>query len=190
MTKWVVAYVFGRVFGGIVAREVSEWCPWLAKLALQHAVNTLPDSVQERYYEEWSSVLYDTPGFFSKLVRAVGFIVASNRVCEELRKSMSDLDTYCEFDGEPTDEEIENAVLTMIDFSWREPEAWAVVERVGQIRMQGQNVPYLAICEAASELGVSLEFAIETMTKWDNIGQWKLDPTVKQRLRRRREVSD
>jgi len=58
----------------LVLAEINAWLPWLTDRFLRMAVQLLPEGEKERYYEEWSALLLDTPGKLSAAFRALDLI--------------------------------------------------------------------------------------------------------------------
>lgn len=64
----------------LLATEVQAWLPWLTERILRHAVRRLPESLRDRYDEEWRADINDRPGMLSKFVSACGLLVAGNKL--------------------------------------------------------------------------------------------------------------
>lgn len=67
--------------------EIRAWTPSFTAKAISAAVTNLPESQKERLQEEWSSHVAEIPGEVSKLVSAIGFIIASFRINRQLASS-------------------------------------------------------------------------------------------------------
>jgi Bacterial sugar transferase len=72
--------VFVAVLSRLVADDYKAWSPKILDWLVRRAVVALPSELQERYDEEWRSHLTDTPGELSKLIIALGFKAAANRI--------------------------------------------------------------------------------------------------------------
>jgi hypothetical protein len=84
VVTFIVAVVAGLI-AALCRTEIEAWLPKWAEAARKRAVKTLPDRLRDRYDEEWEAYLLDTPGPISKLVCAIGFMVAAKRI--EVRSS-------------------------------------------------------------------------------------------------------
>lgn len=71
------------LLGNLVATEISEWLPRLSFCILKHSVRKVPPELSERLSEEWHAVLIDTPGGFSKVKCAIGFLWGIPRIRHE-----------------------------------------------------------------------------------------------------------
>ncbi len=65
------------IFEAVFAEEWKAWTPRLAQKLMQGAVKSLPPEKQERYLEEWTAALADTPGFLVKVFFALDLYRAS-----------------------------------------------------------------------------------------------------------------
>jgi hypothetical protein len=70
----------------ILAEEFKAWRPCLTKKLVALAVSRLPESKRERYNEEWSSYLEETPGEIGKMLAALGLVWAGSRIGRALQK--------------------------------------------------------------------------------------------------------
>jgi hypothetical protein len=73
----VIAAALARLF----ADEFKAWTPWLLDRLVRRAIAKLPDDLKDRCDEEWRSHLNETPGELGKLVIAIGYSIAANRIC-------------------------------------------------------------------------------------------------------------
>jgi lipopolysaccharide/colanic/teichoic acid biosynthesis glycosyltransferase len=60
-----------------LADEFKAWTPWLIKRCIRRAVRQLPESLRERFTEEWQSHINEIPGEVGKLFEALGYLRAS-----------------------------------------------------------------------------------------------------------------
>jgi len=74
----------GAVLTGVLSRLVGEelqaWLPKIRERFVRIAVKHLPRSKRKRFAEEWRSHINDVPGEISKLITAIGFLLASGRI--------------------------------------------------------------------------------------------------------------
>jgi len=75
-----VVGVLGAAVSRLLADEAKAWTPRAVKTLIRVAVARLPEAQRSRRDEEWQSHVNDTPGDLSKLITAVGFIIASRRI--------------------------------------------------------------------------------------------------------------
>ena len=65
------------IFEVVFAEEWKAWTPRLTQKLMRGAVKSLPPEKQERYLEEWTADLADTPGFLLKVLFALDLYRAS-----------------------------------------------------------------------------------------------------------------
>ena len=90
MILWVLcgigAFVL-TILGGAAANQLAQefrgWTPWLTKKLIKRAVAKLPNTLRQRFREEWASFIADTPGQVAQIVRAFGLSKAANTVAAE-----------------------------------------------------------------------------------------------------------
>lgn len=71
------------LLGNLLAAEIGEWLPRLSFCILKYSLKKVPPELSERLSEEWHAVLIDTPGGFSKVKCALGFLLAFPRIRHE-----------------------------------------------------------------------------------------------------------
>ena len=64
----------------LLADEAKAWLPTLTEWFVKVAIRRLPISQHERYTEEWRSHICELPGDVSKLMTAVGYVVAAGKI--------------------------------------------------------------------------------------------------------------
>jgi hypothetical protein len=72
--------IIGTVFVKLLADEAKAWLPHIIETLVLRAVKQLPEADRERFSEEWRSDLNETPGDLTKLVNAIGFLIAARRI--------------------------------------------------------------------------------------------------------------
>jgi lipopolysaccharide/colanic/teichoic acid biosynthesis glycosyltransferase len=87
---WVIIFGVLGILGAALSRqltdEIKAWTPWLIERLIRAAVAKLPESERDRLREEWHSDIQDTPGETGKLVVAVGFVIAAQRISRAIQK--------------------------------------------------------------------------------------------------------
>ena len=78
-----VLAVLGAAAANQLAQEFRGWTPWLTNKLIERAVMKLPNAMQPRFREEWTSFIADTPGQVGQIVRALGLSKAANTVAVE-----------------------------------------------------------------------------------------------------------
>ena len=68
------------ILGKLIAEEIKDWLPVVASSITHLAVKLLPESLRERYTEEWRGHLEDTPGRLAKTITAAGFAFAAFKI--------------------------------------------------------------------------------------------------------------
>lgn len=80
LIRVVLLAVLG-ILAAAISRQLTDefkaWTPWLIKRCIQRAVRQLPESLRERYTDEWQSHINEIPGEVGKLFEALGFLRAS-----------------------------------------------------------------------------------------------------------------
>lgn len=76
--------LLGAAFSKILAEEFKAWAPTIASYLVRLAVCRLPKDERDRYREEWSAHIQDTPGDIGKIASACGLIVAAIRIANPL----------------------------------------------------------------------------------------------------------
>ncbi len=79
------------IVGAVFTEEWKAWTPRLAQKLMRGAVRSLPSEKQERYLEEWTAALADTPGFLGKVFFALdlhraSFLISRQSDQAEVRK--------------------------------------------------------------------------------------------------------
>lgn len=64
----------------IFRAEFEAWMPWIAERLRRAAVRPLRGALRDRLDEEWASHLAETPGYVGKVVAAMGFNWASQKI--------------------------------------------------------------------------------------------------------------
>ncbi|AUX68213.1 hypothetical protein CHX26_00625 [Porphyrobacter sp. HT-58-2] len=72
-----------------LAFEINAWYPRLLSQIVIFATRRLPPRQRERYREEWSAHLCETPGAIVKLWQAVGFVWASGGMFPRWRRGIA-----------------------------------------------------------------------------------------------------
>jgi hypothetical protein len=89
---WVLAALGTLAVGTLsrlLAEDVKAWIPRINGSLIAHAVKRLPEGQRERFSEEWSSHVLDTPGELCKLRAAFGTLIASRRMGDEVWRKVS-----------------------------------------------------------------------------------------------------
>jgi hypothetical protein len=81
----VVGSILAAALSNQIADEFKAWTPWLTRQLIELWVSKLPtgienrdaEAVQDRYREEWTRLVEDTPGQIGKLVEAASLFKAS-----------------------------------------------------------------------------------------------------------------
>jgi len=72
--------ILGAVLSRLLADDFKAWTPRIVESLIRRAIRRLPESMRERFTEEWRSDVNDTPGDIGKLVKALGFRRAARRM--------------------------------------------------------------------------------------------------------------
>lgn len=75
----VITILLGAV-GSLIAAELYEIAPRLARWLVLRAASRLRPGERDRWYEEWLADLDEWPGNITKLARSVGHVKASVRL--------------------------------------------------------------------------------------------------------------
>jgi len=73
----LIGGILAAAFTAQVADEIKAWIPWLTKRLVERSVSRLPASLKDRYKEEWSRHVEDTPGHLGKFFTALNLLRAS-----------------------------------------------------------------------------------------------------------------
>jgi lipopolysaccharide/colanic/teichoic acid biosynthesis glycosyltransferase len=76
---WTLLALLCAAFAQVLADEFKAWRPKLSEFLIKIAVKRLPGIDRSRYEEEWQAYLDEIPGDLSKLVIALGFVLAAWR---------------------------------------------------------------------------------------------------------------
>lgn len=76
---WLVAFGVG-IIGNLIASELFGWSPRIAEWLVHRAARRLAPGMQERMIEEWQAHLQAIPGGLSRIVAALGFLVATRQI--------------------------------------------------------------------------------------------------------------
>lgn len=78
------ASVAGALLAGLIAVEAKGWAPRICHRLVDRAVRRLPAKYRTRYREEWLAHLDELPTVLSRLMVAIGFGLAAERIhwCE------------------------------------------------------------------------------------------------------------
>ncbi|SMH49152.1 sugar transferase [Mesorhizobium australicum] len=76
----VLVAVLVATFSRVLADDAKAWLPLLTSRLVERAASRLPVNSRDRYREEWSSHVNDTPGDFSKFVVALGLIRGASKI--------------------------------------------------------------------------------------------------------------
>lgn len=68
------------LLAAVFRSEFEAWMPWIAERLRRAAVRALKGPVRDRYDEEWSAHLEETPGYVGKVCAAIGFNWASREI--------------------------------------------------------------------------------------------------------------
>lgn len=79
---WAIAFFTG-FFGNVVAHDFCEVAPMLSKKIVEAAAARLPQSMKDRYLEEWLADLLDRPGTLSKIKWSLGCLMCAHRMRRE-----------------------------------------------------------------------------------------------------------
>ena len=68
------------ILTGLVTIEFEAWAPRLSDMLLRFAARWLPSDQQDRFLEEWRSLLADIPSPFGKLIHSASIILSMRRL--------------------------------------------------------------------------------------------------------------
>lgn len=80
----VVLGIFSTALSKQLTDEIKDWTPWVIKRLVNFAVRKLADEQQGRYEEEWLSHINEIPGEIGKLVAALGFYFAAQKMSSRI----------------------------------------------------------------------------------------------------------
>jgi lipopolysaccharide/colanic/teichoic acid biosynthesis glycosyltransferase len=87
---WVIIFGVLGIMGAALSRqltdEIKAWTLWIAECLILIAVAKLPENEKARLHEEWHSDIQDTPGELGKLVVAIGFVLAAQRISHDTKE--------------------------------------------------------------------------------------------------------
>jgi hypothetical protein len=75
-----IGVIMVAVISQVLADDFKAWNPWLCQRLIGLAVRRLPDELQERYREEWSSHVAEIPGVLGKLLDSLRFSWAAGGI--------------------------------------------------------------------------------------------------------------
>src|SRR2546426_38312 len=76
--------VIGSIAGNMIASELYDWAPTLARWTIERAVARLPKNSRTRYREEWLADNNDHAGKIGKVCHALGCYFASTRLATDV----------------------------------------------------------------------------------------------------------
>ena len=76
----LLAATFTTVIARLITDDIKEWLPRIKVRLIERAVRKLPEDQRERYAEEWSAFINETPGDLSKIIRAFGLGFAADSI--------------------------------------------------------------------------------------------------------------
>jgi hypothetical protein len=76
----LMAAVLTAVIARLITDDIKEWLPRIKVRLIERAVRKLPVHQRERYAEEWSAFINETPGDLSKVIRAFGLGFAADSI--------------------------------------------------------------------------------------------------------------
>jgi exopolysaccharide production protein ExoY len=76
----VILAIATSALGRLTADEFKAFRPKIVEWLVTRAVNKMPIEMQDRYAEEWRSVLEDVPGDISKIWASIGFNLVAGRL--------------------------------------------------------------------------------------------------------------
>lgn len=83
--------VIAALLIALLAFEINAWYPKLLSQLVNIAIRRLPPGQRERYREEWSAHLSETPGAIVKLWQALGFVWASGNMFPRWRRGIAQI---------------------------------------------------------------------------------------------------
>jgi len=75
-----VVSVVAAVCARILADELKAWRPWLTGKLIAFAARWVPDDQRDRYEEEWSAYVEETPGGVGRVFAALGLLWAATQI--------------------------------------------------------------------------------------------------------------
>jgi hypothetical protein len=79
---WIISVVTAAL-SRLLADECKAWVPCFVKWIIRRATSKLPEDQRERYKEEWTSHIGETPGDIGKIATALDFVRAAKRISLE-----------------------------------------------------------------------------------------------------------
>lgn len=76
----VVLGIFAAALSRQFTDEFKAWTPWIIKHLVNRATRTLPEEERNRFEEEWLAHVNELPGEFGKIIAALGFLSAAQRI--------------------------------------------------------------------------------------------------------------
>jgi hypothetical protein len=76
----LVGSIIGPIMGNMIASELYDCAPSIARWLLKKAVARLPEQQRQRYHEEWHAHLEECPGKLGKLWHAFGCAYSSSKL--------------------------------------------------------------------------------------------------------------
>lgn len=87
MNHGELVFLVTAVLLPLAISEFSDWCPRLAHWLVRWSARRLDDpDARARYEEEWAANLDEVPGKLSRLLAALGYLVAVPRMRQTLRR--------------------------------------------------------------------------------------------------------
>lgn len=78
----IVGGILASAIAKVLADDFKAWQPSIVERLLKFSVSLLSASERERYHEEWSAYIDETPGDLSKVIAATGLIWAAFRISD------------------------------------------------------------------------------------------------------------
>jgi hypothetical protein len=84
MDLLTILVAFGAIVGGfllkLIGSEIQDWLPFVSRWLIDYATARLPPDERARRLEEWLADNNDYPGRATKMLHAVGCLMASYRM--------------------------------------------------------------------------------------------------------------
>jgi len=97
----VVVAMVGGLALNILANDLYDRCPRVARWLIDRAVARLPSDTQDRFYEEWTAHLLDCPTKLDQVRHALGVWWAAGQIGSRSRED-SNLKWYLYLDKRST----------------------------------------------------------------------------------------
>lgn len=78
----LVVAILTTVLARLITDDIKEWLPRIKERLIERAVRKLPGDQRERYAEEWSAFINETPGDLSKVINAFGLGFAADSIAD------------------------------------------------------------------------------------------------------------